>query len=162
MMNNEAKVGIGDLKAAKAPNSLITYSLGSCVGVALYDRENRIGGLAHIMLPDSNGFSKITNPAKFADLSIPLLVDEIRKMGGKKENLVAKIAGGARMFDFSDSSLLLDIGSRNVNAVTRILSGLNIPIKAREIGGNSGRTMVLDVGSGEVTIRTAHREIKKI
>lgn len=158
----EVKVGIADLKTTESPNRLITIGLGSCIGIALYDEKNGIGGLAHIMLPDSNQFSNITNPMKFADLSIPILLDKLVRNGALKRNVKSKIAGGASMFNFSDKSLVMDIGKRNGEAVKSKLDELGIPVVSEDIGGGKGRTMILDVASGAVQIKTVGCGIKEI
>lgn len=158
----EIQVGIAELKVAWAPDRLITYSLGSCVGVSLYDPLTRVGGLIHIMLPNSTQFNNVTKPAKFADLGIPLLLNEIRRKGGRSANLQAKLAGGAQMFSGSNEKFALDIGKRNVIMAKQTLKGLGIKILAEELGGNRGRTMILDTASGQVFIRMAGRQIKVI
>ncbi|WP_139904145.1 chemotaxis protein CheD [Clostridium thermarum] len=150
----EIRVGIADLNVAASPDKLITVGLGSCVGIALYDQQLRIGGLAHIMLPDSTQFNNVTNPFKFADLAVPLLLERLQKMGANPRNLKAKIAGGASMFSFSDKSMIMDIGARNCSAVKTALQKLNIPLLAEDVGGNRGRTMILNTHSGLVQIRT--------
>jgi chemotaxis protein CheD len=154
MEYNEIKVGIADLNVAYSPDKLITVGLGSCVGIAIYDKAAGLGGLAHIMLPDSSQFNKITNEIKFADLAIPILVDNMIKKGAKLKNMRAKIAGGASMFNFSDKSIVMDIGNRNGIAVKDALRILSIPIVAEDIGGNKGRTLIFDTVSGVLSIRT--------
>ena len=154
MENNEIKVGIADLNVAFSPDKLITVGLGSCVGIAIYDKTLGLGGLAHIMLPDSSQFNKITNEIKFADLAIPKLVDDMIKKGSKLRNMKAKIAGGASMFNFSDKSVVMDIGGRNGIAVKNALKSLSIPILSEDIGGNKGRTLIFDTASGVLYIRT--------
>jgi chemotaxis protein CheD len=158
----EVKVGIADLNVASSPNKLITVGLGSCIGIALFDKTKSIGGLAHIMLPDSNAFNNINNPMKFADLAIPLLLEKVESMGVQKRNLIAKIAGGASMFNFSDKSMMMDIGGRNMNSVKLVLDKLSIPIIGEDCGGNKGRTMIFDTLSGVVQIRTVGLGIKEI
>lgn len=160
--STEIQVGIADLKVASQPDRLITLGLGSCVGLTLYDPATRIGGLLHIMLPDSTQFNSVTKPAKFADLGIPLLLSEIGRYGGKVNNLQAKIAGGAQMFSGLNEKFVLNIGERNV-AMTRLtLKNLGIRILAEEVGGNRGRTMILDTTNGQVTIRTVGTPLKVI
>ncbi len=154
MEYNEIKVGIADLNVAFAPDKLITVGLGSCVGIAIYDKAVGLGGLAHIMLPDSSQFNKITNEIKFADLAIPILVEDMIKKGAKLKNMRAKIAGGASMFNFSDKSIVMDIGNRNGIAVKNALKILSIPIVSEDIGGNKGRTLIFDASSGVLSIRT--------
>ncbi len=154
MMSVEIKVGIADLNVTNSPNKLITVGLGSCIGISLYDKINKNGGLLHIMLPDSTQFSNITNPFKFADLGVPVLLKKIEEMGAVKKNVVAKIAGGASMFNFSDKNMVMDIGNRNAIAVKKALNDLGIPILAEDTGGNKGRTMIFDTDNGIVQIRT--------
>lgn len=157
-MSDEIKVGISDYKLGKSPEKLITLGLGSCVGIAIYDKSNRVGGLGHIMLPDSSLFKKDIKPEKFADLAIPKMVEELAK-GRAYKSLVAKIAGGASMFNFPDKKLNSNIGERNVLAVQEKLKELGIPILASDTGGGIGRTMIVDLEDFVVKIRTANREI---
>ncbi len=153
----EIKVGISDYKVAKSPGRLITLGLGSCVGIAIYDKKNRIGGLSHIMLPDSTLFNRGIKIEKFADLAIPHMVEEITN-GSRNINLVAKIAGGASMFNFTDEASG-NIGHRNVLAVEKVLKELKIPILGKHTGGNMGRTMIVDLENFIVDIRMVNREI---
>ncbi|HBC91365.1 MAG TPA: chemotaxis protein CheD [Pelotomaculum sp.] len=158
----EIQVGIAELKVAGHPDRLITFSLGSCVGVSLYDPFTRVGGLIHIMLPDSTQFNNVTKPAKFADLGIPLLFSEIRRYGARSANLQAKLAGGAQMFSGSNDKFELNIGGRNAMMARQTLKKLGIKILAEELGGNRGRTMILDTVSGQVFIRMAGSQLKVI
>ena len=158
----EYRVGIADLDVGTSPDRIITVGLGSCIGIALYDKQNAVGGLLHIMLPDSTLFSSVTNPLKFADLGIPILIEKMEQKGACKRNLKAKIAGGASMFNFSDKNLIMDIGNRNTIAVKKKLSELSIPVIGEEIGGNKGRTMILDMINGLVQIKTVGVGIKEI
>jgi chemotaxis protein CheD len=158
----EIKVGIADLNVASSPNRLITVGLGSCEGIALFDKFQCVGGLAHIMLPDSTLFSTINNPIKFADLAIPILVDKMEKMGAARRNIKAKIAGGAAMFNFSDKNMIMDVGNRNSLAVKAALDKLSIAIVSEDTGGNKGRTMIFDTSSGKVQIRTVGLGIREM
>lgn len=157
-MSNEIKVSISDYKISESPDKLITLGLGSCVGIAIYDKNTKVGGLSHIMLPDSSFFNNVSKPEKFADLAIPMMVDEITK-GKRNRNLVAKIAGGASMFNFPDKKESESIGSRNVEAVINVLKKMGIPILSSHTGGKIGRTMIVDLDNFNVNIRTANREI---
>ncbi|MBU5591121.1 chemotaxis protein CheD [Clostridium sp. MSJ-4] len=159
---NEVRVGIADLNIVYSPGKIITVGLGSCIGIAFYDRTASLGGLAHIMLPDSTQFNNVTNPLKFADLAIPLLLERMEKQGARRRNIKAKIAGGASMFNFSDKSMITDIGNRNGIAVKQTLEKLSIPILAIDVGGNKGRTMILDASNGVVQIRTVGMGIKEL
>jgi chemotaxis protein CheD len=158
----EIKVGIAALDTAGNPDRLITVGLGSCIGIALYDKTRGIGGLAHIMLPDSTLFNTVNNPMKFADLAIPILLEKMEKLGASRRNIKAKIAGGASMFNFSDKSMIMDVGNRNGTAVKAMLDKLSIPIIGEDIGGNKGRTMIFHTSDGIVQIRTVGLGIKEI
>ena len=120
---------------ARSPDRLITIGLGSCIGIAMIDKKRGIGGLAHIMLPDSKKFNKISNEIKFANLAIPILIRVMVENGAKEKELRAKIVGGTTMFNFADSKVNMDIGARNSIAVKAILKARKIPIDSEEIGG---------------------------
>ena len=160
--SKEIRVGIADLNVVISPDRLITVGLGSCIGIALYDRFSGVAGLAHIMLPDSTQFSNVTSPLKFADLAIPILIDKMEAQGCNKRHIKAKIAGGASMFNFSDKSMITDIGARNGASVKATLDKMGIPLIAIDIGGNKGRTMILNGLNGVVQIRTVGIGIKEI
>ena len=159
MAENEVKVGIADLNLVLDPGSIMTIGLGSCIGIALYDKSLKVAGLAHIMLPDSTQFKTTNNPMKFADLAIPILIEKMEKQGCKRRNLIAKIAGGASMFNFSDKSIISDIGKRNSDAVKKTLKENGIPIIAEEIGGDKGRTMILNASDGKVTLKVVGKGV---
>lgn len=160
--NAEIQVGIADYKVTASPYRLITLGLGSCVGVALYDPIAKVGGLLHIMLPDSKQFNNVSKPAKFADTGIPLMISEIKRKGGNTSRLTAKLVGGAQMFSGLDEKFVLNIGQRNAVMTKNILSQLGIRVLAEELGGNRGRTMIFDTTSGQVTIRTIGTPLKVI
>jgi len=109
-MENKKIIGIGEYAVGKNPGILITLGLGSCVAVCIRDRVNGIGGLVHVMLPESRG--EKDRPGKYADTGITAVINEILKMGGDIKNLEAKIAGGASMF--KNSNKTFEIGAKNV------------------------------------------------
>ena len=156
------KVGMADLKIAKQPEILPTLGLGSCVGIALYDPSIRLGGLAHIMLPDSKQIKNNDNKAKFADTAVEILVENMLAQGARKSKIVAKIAGGAHMFEFKNMDEMMRIGTRNVAAVIQILQQLSIPIIAQDTGSNYGRTIELHTDTGMLLVKTIGHGIKEI
>lgn len=158
----EIRVGIADSAIVEFPHKLITMGLGSCVGIALYDREKKVAGLVHIMLPDSKQFKNIVNPLKYADLGIIILFKEMIAKGCRKENMIAKIAGGASMFNFPDKKIVSDVGKRNCEAVVEIINKLSIPIVAKDIGGNKGRTMILESEDGAVLVKSIGNGLKRL
>lgn len=153
MEENQIRVGIADLNLVLPPGTIMTIGLGSCIGIAIYDKTMKIAGLSHIMLPDSTQFNNVNTPMKFADLAIPILIKKMEEQGCNRKNLTAKIAGGASMFNFTDKSMISDIGTRNALAVKAALEKEGIPILAEDTGGNKGRTMIVDSEDGTVTIR---------
>jgi chemotaxis protein CheD len=156
------RVGMADYKVGKAPATLISYGLGSCIGVSLYDPQLKVGGLLHIMLPDSTQARASDNPAKFADTGLPLMLDDVLKLGAVRSRLVAKIAGGAQMFAFANATDIMRVGARNAEAITKLLEGFKIPLIAQDVGGTYGRTVSIDLSSGEYTVRTIAKGEKQI
>ena len=135
-MSELIKVGMADLKLCKSPDSFTTLGLGSCVGVAIRDPQTKIGGLAHVMLPDSTRITNNVNIYKFADTGIEELVKQIKALGGNPSRMVAKIAGGAQMFAFQNKSDMIRVGEQNVAASKEKLSKLGIRIIAQDTGEN--------------------------
>ncbi|MCF6463313.1 chemotaxis protein CheD [Clostridium sp. Cult1] len=156
------KVGMADLNTVKAPGILTTLGLGSCVGIALYDRYNKIAGLAHVMLPSSNEIRNNENKSKFVDTGIDLLINMMVEEGAVKKYITAKIAGGSQMFSFNNNSSVLKIGERNVLATKMKLKELNIDIISEDTGGNYGRTIELNAEDGSLLVKTIGHGVKII
>ena len=153
-MNEIIKVGMADYKIAKYPDLLTTLGLGSCVGICLFDSRTKVIGMAHIMLPSSKKIRNNQNKYKFADTAIVLMISEMKRKGVVPRNLVAKIAGGAKMFNFDSMSEAMNVGKRNSEAVRELLKELNIRIISEDCGGNFGRTIIFDSGNGDLKIKT--------
>jgi chemotaxis protein CheD len=161
-MNGQLIVGISDYKYARNPDIIVTYALGSCVGICLYDKLVKVGGLSHIMLPESSMFSKNeTNRMKFADTAIVDLVQDLLKLGVDRRRLTAKIAGGAQMFEVQSGSMVGTIGDRNISSVKNTLYSLKIPIIAEDTGLNYGRTVYFDLETGIMKVQSLSRSIKE-
>ncbi len=156
------KVGMADMRVIKSNGMLTTLGLGSCVGIAIYDPLTKAAGLLHIMLPSSKSIRNNTNPAKFADTGMDVLLEEIVKIGGNKNRLVCKLAGGAQMFSFEKKNDILRIGERNVIATKEILSSLKIPIIGEDTGGNFGRTIEFYADTGSLLVKTIGHGTKQI
>lgn len=152
-MSNIVKVGMADLNVCVSPDGITTLGLGSCVGIALRDPVTKIGGLAHIMLPDSTTIRNNTNIPKFADTGIEELVKQVVAKGANRTRLVAKIAGGAQMFAFQSKNEMVRVGERNVEATKKKLAQLKIPILAEDTGKNYGRTVIFYPETGDFIIR---------
>ncbi len=151
-------VDIADLAVSKDPGaSLITYSLGSCIGLTVWDPEVRVGGLIHFMLPESSLSPEKAkaNPAMFADTGVPALFRAAYDLGAVKKRLVVKVAGGAQLLDDSGT---FNIGKRNYVMVRKLFWKNNVLIDAEHVGGSMSRTLRLDVGSGRVILKTREGE----
>lgn len=161
-MGNVVKVGMADLKVAKAPDSLITLGLGSCIGLTLYDPVAKVGGMVHYMLPDSTQLKNNTNIAKFGDTGIRELYNRMIRQGAAPRRMVAKIAGGAKMFEVSGLSNVGHVGERNAQQAKKMLRELSIPLVAEDTGLNYGRTVTLDCSTGEFFIKAVGKSNKII
>ncbi len=153
-MDNIIKVGMADLRSSRHPCIITTLGLGSCVGIALYDSGRKVAGLAHVMLPSSQQARNKSNIAKFADTATYKLIEDMISLGAVKSHIVAKLAGGAQMFSFNDTSEMLRIGARNITATKEVLKSLGIPVIAEDTGGNYGRTIEIHSDSGKLIIKT--------
>ena len=158
----EIKVGMADLNICSGSDSITTLGLGSCVGVVLWDPTTKICGMVHVMLPDSTTIRNNSNVAKFADSGIDELLKRVLAKGARRQNLVAKIAGGAKMFSVQNKSDLISIGERNVAASIKKLKQLNIPLKAQDTGDNYGRTVTFYPATGQYHIKRVGKELKII
>lgn len=161
-MGNLIKVGMADLKVGRSPDILTTLGLGSCIGLTLFDPVTKVGGLVHYMLPDSTKLKNNGNIAKFGDTGIRELLTRVTAQGGDPRRLVAKIAGGACMFEMSKSSAMGNVGLRNAEAAKTILRQLRIPLVAEDTGLNYGRTVELNCETGEYLIKAVGKFSKVI
>jgi len=146
-MKKKVIIGIGEWAVEKNPAILVTLGLGSCVGVCIRDPVAKVGGMVHVMLPDSGGRPTNT-PGKFADTGVSLVVEELVKMGASRSRLEAKVAGGASMFQSA-----MDIGARNVEAVKTALQRNGVKLLAEDTGGNKARSIEYDIETGKLLIR---------
>jgi len=155
-------VGVSDMKASKDPEAtLVTYSLGSCVGIAIYDPVAKAGGLLHYMLPESNldGTKAKSNPFMFADTGIPALFKETYRLGAKKQRMKVVVVGGAQILDQKG---FFNIGKRNHMAVRKIFWKNQVMIDHEDIGGTVNRTIRLDIATGDVYIKVSGRGENKV
>lgn len=158
-MKEEINVGIGEIKIAKVPHVLTARGLGSCVGVSMYDPVLKLGGMAHILLPESKYFDQPENPYKFADLAIPALIEALCRESGSPQRFIVKLAGGAKMFSFNSSPGREDIGAKNIAVVLDKLKEAGLRVRARDVGGNRGRTVTLDTSTGALAVRVLGGEV---
>jgi len=155
-------VGVSDMKVSNdAEASLITYSLGSCIGVAIYDPIVRVGGLLHFMLPDSNldKAKAERNPYMFADTGIPALFKSTYKLGAEKKRVRVVVVGGAQVLDQKG---FFNIGKRNHMAVRKIFWKNKVMVDYEDVGGNVNRTIRVDIGNGDIWVKVFGQEYKKV
>lgn len=160
-MISNLTVGIGDMKIARAQGLIITYALGSCIGISLYDPNIRLAALLHIMLPEIRDTND-ANIFKFADSGLKETLRKFTTFGGIKSRTVCKIAGGAQMFQMSGgagASTIGNIGDRNAAAVRQVLASEGIRIQNADVGANYARTMSIDAATGEVLIKSFGRPV---
>jgi chemotaxis protein CheD len=151
----EIAVGMGEIKVAEPPHRLMALGMGSCIAVTLYDEDARIGGLAHIMLPYIKEAHNKSNPTRFADVGIAMIIDEMAGRGAQTQNMWAKIFGGANMFPgIISADSTMDIGKRNILAVRKELENHSIKIIAEEVGDHVGRTILFDTRDGSALVKT--------
>lgn len=155
-------VGISDIKISNAPNDvIITYALGSCIGISVYDPIAKVGGLLHYMLPDSTLDEKKAkdNPAMFADTGIPSLFKACYSLGAEKRRMIVKAAGGASILDDTN---FFRIGQKNIMAMRKIFWKNNVMINTEDTGANHNRTVRLEMATGKTFVRTSGGEMKEL
>jgi chemotaxis protein CheD len=152
-------VDIADLAVSNDPAELlITYSLGSCIGVVVHDPAAHVGGMLHYMLPDSQLSPEKArlSPAMFCDTGVPKLFRAAYELGAAKQRLVVKVAGGAQLLDDNGT---FNIGKRNYLALRKIFWKNGVLIASENVGGSLSRTVRLDVGTGAVTVKSRNQEV---
>ncbi len=151
-------VGIADLRiSSQAKDVLITYALGSCVAVVVYDPLRKVGGMLHFMLPESKIASAKAKaqPAMFGDTGVPLLFEGMQKLGVNKGDLVIRLVGAATFYNSAD---VFDVGRRNQAIVRKIFTDFGLRAKAEDMGGSESRTVRLVLGNGKTFVKTPHGE----
>ena len=132
---------------------LVCLGLGSCIGLALIDEGAGVAGLVHIVLPKAPPSGTGDAPAKFADTAVPLLLETVMGAGGRNGRLRAVLCGGAQMFGTSGTNSLTQIGARNAEGTLAALQSLRIPVRAKDTGGSSGRSIEVNAATGLVSVR---------
>ena len=134
---------------------LFTLGLGSCVGVVLYDPESKVGALLHILLPSQQMGRDRSNPGRFPETAIPLVLAEMEAAGAQRERLTARLVGGASMF--GPSAAVMGMGERNVAAARQALAAQHIPVVAEDVLERVGRSVYVHLDDGRVEVRTVAR-----
>lgn len=155
-------VGVADCKVSRDPASVIvTYSLGSCIAVCIHDPVVGVGGILHFMLPEAKIAPEkaVANPSMFADTGIAFLFQEAYRLGAVKTRLQVKAAGGAQVLDPAG---LFNIGKRNILAMRKLFWQNGVMLGSTALGGTVNRTVTLDNGSGEVTLKTSGKGVSTL
>lgn len=155
-------VGVADMKLSNNPvESVITYSLGSCIGLVVYDPAVRVGGILHYMLPESSidREKAAARPFMFADTGIPILFKSAYQLGAVKSRIRIYVAGGAEILDQKG---FFNIGKRNYLALKKLFFKNNVIIHKQDVGGNINRTIRLEIGTGDIYVKTSGAQEVKI
>lgn len=155
----ERIVKVADWAVDRGDVILVTLGLGSCVAIMLHDAESKAGGMAHVLLPSKSLARDASNPAKFPETAVPLLIERLRALGADPRRLVAKLAGGASMFAALMTPGSVQMGERNIVASRNALRAAGIPVVAEAVGGQAGRTVRYAVGVGRVEIRSVGLDV---
>lgn len=161
-MSSIIPVGMSQIKTAKSPEQLAVYGIGSCIILSVYDAVRKIGGLAHIMLPDSAGMDpSAINPVKFADTAVPTLIDAVLEQGALRASLEAKMFGGSEMFppteDYTNT-----IGRDNTKAVKDALKKHQINLVGEDTGGTHGRSIEFDLSNGKAKVYIVGEKVREL
>ena len=157
MRQGARSVRMGELAVAREHEVLAAVGLGSCIGVALIDRDAHVAGLAHVLLPEPAS-GRESAPGRYASTAIPTLLEDVLRAGAKRERIVAKLAGGASMFPALSATGMGAVGERNAEAVRRVLQGLDIPIVGEDVGGTWGRTIHVQASDGAYVVSNVLRD----
>lgn len=157
MTGSDTLVRVAQAAVGKQGDTLATMGLGSCVAVLLHDPVAEIGGMLHVLLPENPSRRAVDNPAKYATTGLPELVERMHAAGADPARLTARLVGGASMFPTLMVPGTQNVGEKNVIAVRRVLSRLEIPIADEDVGGDYGRTVRFDAGGGSAVVSTVGR-----
>ena len=155
-------VRVADLRAARGSEVLMTVGLGSCVAIALYDPQVKVGGMAHVLLPSPALTRKDTNPAKFPQTALPKLLELMGQHGASARRITARLVGGASMFAALAPPGTIQMGERNIVASRQVLNAHGIPLVGEAVGGDFGRTVRLDCSAGTLEVRSVAHGIQTI
>ncbi len=155
MRPDRVPVRIGEVKVARGQGVLFTIGLGSCVAIALYDQDARVGGLAHAMLPRPLRTRGPAAPGRFATTAVPELIERMVEHGAEAVRIRARLVGGASMFAALLPEYGLRLGLRNIEAAHIALEEAGIPLDGEEVGGEHGRSVFLDTCDGSMLVTSA-------
>ena len=158
----ERIVKVADWAVEKGEAMIATYGLGSCVACVIHDPEAGVGGMAHILLPSPTLARDQSNPAKFPETAVPLLMGELVKLGAKTERLRARLVGGAAMFAKLATPAVAQMGERNVTAAREALKVARIPLLGEDTGLDYGRSVFLYLPEGRLEVRSVQHGVREL
>jgi chemotaxis protein CheD len=158
----EIVVKVADLAVASGDAVLVTVGLGSCVAIILHDREARVGGLAHVLLPSKALTRSTDRPAKYPQAAVPVLLERMVELGANPRRIVARLAGGASMFASLAPPGTIQMGERNLVAARQVLHAHALPLVGEAVGGDFGRTVRLHCADGRVDVSTVAHGVSQI
>ncbi|MDQ2670606.1 MAG: chemotaxis protein CheD [Gemmatimonadota bacterium] len=158
----ELMVRVAELRAAPAGNVLVTVGLGSCVAIALYDPQARVGGLAHVLLPSPALSRAQDSPGKFPQTAVPGLLEAMTELGAVRRRITARLAGGASMFGNIAPAGSIQMGERNVVACRQVLQQHDLPLTGEAVGGDYGRTVRLCVDTGRLDVSSIRHGLQQL
>ena len=153
----DVRIKVADYAVRQGAHVLTTIGLGSCVAIALYDRDTQVGALAHILLPNQAMSRETANPAKFPETIVPRMLEEMRALGTHNGRVSAKIVGGASMFGQLVSNTGINVGERNVGATRDALAAAGVPIIAEDTGLDYGRSVYFHLADGRLEVRSLRK-----
>ena len=162
MTSDELIVKVADAKVGMAGDVLVTYGLGSCVAIMLYDAKVLVGGMAHILLPTPSLAKRGASPQRFPETAIPLLLEEMTGLGANPRRVTARVVGGAAMFGNMVPTGSIQMGERNIVACRKTLNAHNIPVVGEAVGGSFGRSVHFHVDTGVVSISSVKAGVHQI
>ena len=155
----ERIVKVAEWAAERGSGVLVTLGLGSCVAIMLHDPQAGAGAMAHVLLPSRSLARDATNPAKFPETAVPLLVHQLTQLGAEPRRLIAKLAGGASMFAQLMTPGSVQMGERNIAAARAELRRAGIPVMREAVGGGAGRSVRFYVADGRVEVRSVGADV---
>jgi len=154
-------VNMGEIRVSRDPRQLlVAYGLGSCICVCAYDPALKLGGMLHALIPERQNGQPVS--AKFADVGVKMLIEELETKGALRQRLIVKLAGGAQVLAVPGMTGRFDIGARNAEAALNALSQLGVRPIAKDIGGNMGRTVLMQIHDGKVTVRFTNGSLREL
>jgi chemotaxis protein CheD len=162
MTAREIIIGVADLNTGSAGDVIVTYGLGSCVAIVLYDPVRKLGGMAHIMLPSKSLARRDDVPGKTPQTAVPALLERLTLLGAEPRRLTGRLVGGASLFASLTPPGSIQMGERNVVASREVLNQHAIPLVAEQVGGEAGRSVWFALEDGAVLIRSANQHERTI